>query len=150
MSPDVHRDPVASPTKTETQGEPSERASKSDTLEAAVERLSEVVDGLQRLIELRLARARVEFRERLFGAAGWIVLTVLILTLVVTGAIRVMLGLSLLMQGLFPGTPWIGEVITAFAGFALAAAVGVFARARVRSKNLKRLRKRFEPSEEET
>ncbi len=150
MSSDVRRSPGPSATGAEAPGGPAESASNSDALEAAVGRLTDVVDGLQRLVEVRVARARVELRERAFRGAGWVMLAALILTLVVRATIQIMAGLSGLLNQLFPAIPWVGDLMTGLAGLVLAAAVGLVVRARVRRKNLKRMRRRFESSRRPT
>lgn len=97
-----------------------------------------------------MARARVELRERAFRGAGWVMLAALILTLVVRATIQIMAGLSGLLNQLFPAIPWVGDLMTGLAGLVLAAAVGLVVRARVRRKNLKRMRRRFESSRRPT
>lgn len=147
MSGDGRRSPGPSLSGAEAPGEPAESTSNSDALEAAVDRLTDVVEGFQRLVEVRLARARLELRERGFRTAGWIMLTALILTLVVRSTVQFMAGLSGLLNQLFPAAPWVGDLMTGLAGLVLATMVGVVVRARVRRKNLKRMRRRFEPSQ---
>ena len=114
------------------------------TLEAAIARLTEVVEGFQRLVDVRLARARVEIRERTFRALAWILLAAVLITLIVRATVQVMHGISGLINELFPSLPWAGDLLTGLAGLALAAVVGLAARASVRRKGLARIRRKFE------
>lgn len=115
-------------------------------IEAAVRRLTDVVEGLRQLTEVRLSRARLEFREKLFRGIGWGLLAVFLGTLIVASTLRTVSGASGWLAARFPGDPWIGDLIGGLAGFAVAAAVAVAVRARLRRRSLDRLRSRLQPA----
>ena len=114
------------------------------TLEAAIARLTEVVEGFQRIVDVRLASARVELRERTFRALAWLLLAAVLVTLIIGATIQVMRGISGLINGLLPSWPWAGDLMTGLAGLTLAAVLGIAARAHLRRKGLARIRSKFE------
>jgi hypothetical protein len=124
---------------------PGESARGSDALETAVERLTEVVDGLQRLIEVRVARARVELREKTFRSVGWLLFAALLATLVVSSSLYLLRGVSGLFASAFGSFPWAAELLTGFTGLGLALIVALVMRGRVRRRNLERMRERMDP-----
>lgn len=124
---------------------PAGQETRPDALDEAVQRLGDVASSLQQLLDVQLERARVEFRDRSFRAAGWAFLVLFLLTLAVLSASLLARGLAQLMTGAFGGLPWAGNLSAAVLLLGLAGAIAFVVRARLRRRQLRRLRRKFEP-----
>lgn len=114
-----------------------------EALEAAIARLTEVVEGVHRLVEIRVARARVDFRERSFRALGWVLLVVFLVSLIVASAVFLARGFSGLMGALFQDTPWAGDLAAGIGMIMAALIISAIARSRVRHRGLEKMRSRY-------
>lgn len=120
---------------------------RTDVLDAVLERLTEIADSLQRLIDVQFERARAEMREKIFAVLGGILAGVLLVALTVTACIHLLRGLSGMVDAWLVGAPWAGDLVAGAAGLAIVLAAGLIFRAGARRSNLRRMRAKF-PSEE--
>jgi len=111
----------------------------SDALEAAIARLTDVVDSLKRLFELRVERARVEIREKIFGIVGWLLLSILLISMIATAVPYGMRGLSGMIVA-WSGRAWAGDLAVGSLTLALVAIVGLSVLLGARRSNLSRMR----------
>lgn len=146
MSDDVSRHPEASSADATAPREPSEEDPRADVLDAAVARLSEIAGSLQQLLDVQVARARVEVREKAFRVLGWLLVSTLLLALTVIAGLYLMRGLSGLLTGVLWNAPWAGDLAAGAAGLLLALAIGLVWRARLRRGNLRRMQEKFRES----
>jgi uncharacterized membrane protein YqjE len=105
--------------------------------------LTEIAGSLQQLLDVQIARARVEVRERAFRALSWLLTLVLLLALTVIAGLYLLRGLSGLLTGVLWNAPWAGDLAAGVVGLVLALAIGLAWRARVRRGNLRRMREKF-------
>jgi hypothetical protein len=124
-------------------GEPSGEEPRADALDAAIARLAEIAGSLQQLLDVQVARARVEMREKAFRALGWLLVSALLLALTVIAGLYVLRGLSGLLTGLLWDVSWAGDLAAGAAGLLLALVTGLLMRARLRRRNLRRIRDKF-------
>lgn len=143
MSDDVPRNPGASSEDAAEPGEPSGDEPGSDAMDATIARLTEIAGSLQQLLDVQVARARVEVREKAFRAASWLLASALVIALTVTAGLYVLRGLSGLLTGVLGNLPWAGDLAAGAAGLLLALAIGLVLRTRVRRRNLRRMREQF-------
>lgn len=143
MSDDVPRDPGASSGGATAPREPSGEDPRVDVLDAAVARLTEIAGSLRQLLDVQVARARVEVREKAFRALGWLLTSVLLLALTVIAGLYLLRGLSGLLTGVLGNAPWAGDLAAGAVGLLLALAIGLVWRAGVRRGNLRRMREKF-------
>jgi pilus assembly protein TadC len=108
--------------------------------------LTEIAGSLQQLLDVQVARARVEAREKAFRALGWLLVSALLLALTVIAGLYVLRGLSGLLTGVLWNVPWAGDLAAGAAGLLLALAIGLLLRARSRRRNLRRMREKFRES----
>lgn len=143
MSDDIPRDPGASSGGADAPREPSGEGPRVDVLDAAVARLTEIAGSLQQLLDVQVARARVEVREKAFRALGWALVSVLLVALTVIAGLYLLRGLSGLLTGVLWNAPWAGDIAAGAAGLLLSLVIGLLWPARVRRRNLRRMRERF-------
>jgi hypothetical protein len=143
---DVPRDPGASSADGAADRESSEEEPRADALEAAIARLAEIAGSLQQLLDVQVARARVEAREKAFRALGWVLVSALLLALTVIAGLYLLRGLSGLLTGLLWNVSWAGDLAAGAAGLLLALAIGLLLRARGRRRSLRRVREKFNGS----
>jgi uncharacterized membrane protein YqjE len=108
--------------------------------------LTEIAGSLQQLLDVQVARARVEVREKAFRALGWLLLSTLLVALTVIAGLYLLRGLSGLLAGVLWNAPWAGDLAAGAVGLLLALAIGLVWRAGVRRGNLRRMREKFSGS----
>ena len=123
--------------------EPSGEGTQAEALDAVVARLAELVTGLQRLIDVQVARARVEFREKSFRALGWLLTSALLLVVAATAGVYILRGLSGLLTGALGNVSWAGDLAAGAAGLLVVLVSGLLVRARLRRRNLRLMRDKF-------
>jgi uncharacterized membrane protein YqjE len=146
LSDDARSGPGASPAGDTASREPSGEAPRSEALDAAVARLAEIAGSLQQLLDVQVARARVEVREKAFRALGWLLVSVLLLALTVIAGLYLLRGLSGLLTGVLWNAPWAGDLAAGAVGLLLTLAIGLLWRAGVRRGGLRRMREKFRGS----
>lgn len=121
---------------------PSGEEPRADVLDAVVAQLTEIATGLQRLLDVQVARARVEVREKAFRALGWVAVTAFLMVLSGLAGFYLLRGLAGLLTAAL-GRPWAGDLAAAFAALAVALVTGMVLRSRLRLSGLRRMRKKF-------
>ena len=131
---------------TDAPREPPGEEPGGDALDAAIVRLTEIVGSLQQLLDVQIARARVEVRERLFQLVGWLLLSVLLVALTVVAGGYLLRGLSGLFTAVLGNLTWAGDLAAGASVLLVILIVGILARARLRRANLARVREKFDAS----
>jgi hypothetical protein len=144
LSDDLPRDPDGPPRSDTEPGSTAGEESQDSALDEVIARLAKIAGSLQRLLDVRVARARVEMRERAFRAQGWLLVFALLLALTVIASLYVLRGLSGMLTGMLWNISWAGDLAAGAAGLLLALATGMMLRARLRRRNLRRIRDRFQ------